>query len=196
MDYLSIQPHNIAFQKKLVAKATIQKDYDSEEVKIYHLDEEKDINDLKRASNQENWYGSFYIDEICDEGVYFINNYTVYTMETKDKNVICYSVVDNNRKKETRLNFIETAPKLSCYNKTKRGFKYVGETMMAFIAKQGKKKDFVVGTVADREKTKGFYFKNCKFTPYKTNGAILEQAKLDKFVKNNASHTGKEVELI
>ena len=187
---------NISFQKKLVAKAMVQKESMPEEVKIYQLDEQKDIMDLKKASEDRNWYGSFYLDEICEEGSYFIENYDVFTMETKDKKVICYSVVDNNRKKETRLNFIETAPKLSCYNKGNRTFKYIGETMMAFIAKQGSKKDFVVGTVADREKTKNFYFRNCKFSPHKTKGAILEQQKLDKFIKANEAHTGKTIELI
>lgn len=197
---MHIQPININlnFQKRLVASATIQRNNKPQEVKIFHLDEPKDNELLERALNTREWMGTYYLPDL---NVTFLDDFEenkYYIMEDKKGRLLCTSVVNERGAKKNKLEYIETAPSLSTYNKGERKAKFIGETMFAFIAKKGKmqKKGLVVPNVAQRPETKKFYFDQCRCTPDGKKGAKMPVGTIDFFVKRNESHTGSKIEIL
>jgi len=196
--------NNVYFQKRLAAKCTIGDTSTSQKAYIYELDCEDDKKILYDAEKQSIWQDNYYLDEytrsfekencqwFSDDPSRNKNKY--YIMEDKSGNMICYSLLDTARKKENRLDYLETAPEMSCYNKYTRRTRYVGETMLAFLAAITKKagKDLKIVEVAPRPTTENFYFKQCKFKSVDIGG-IMPYEKLGKFVKSNRHHTGTKI---
>ena len=183
------------FQKRLVGLGAIKQEDISKGVKFFHLDELSDIADLKKARKSAHWYGNYYLNDVVAGNDYYIKNFSVFTMEDESKNVLGFSILDKNDSC-TILDIIETAPRLSCYRE-KRAMKYIGETMMSFIATLSGKKDVKVNVIAPRPKTKNFYFSQCGFSKNIFDGsATLKRRNFKKLIKANEAHTGKKVELI
>lgn len=197
---MKIESHknNINFQKHLVANATIKSDNKQEKVKIYQFDNSKDLQDLINAQKTKSWENNFYLNDSIIDFERFFGNFDYYTMENNNKDILCFSIVDNKRKKHTKLEYLETAPKLSCYNASSRPFKYIGETMMAFLAHLAQKedKDFLVDFVAERPKTQNFYFKQCGFKKDSSRNGIIKNKDLGKLIKLNATHVGCEIDVV
>ncbi len=186
---------NINFQKKLIALGAIKQGDISKGVKFFHLDKISDMSDLQRAQKSVNWHGNYYLNDIVDGNGYHISRFDVYTMEDEAQNILGYSVI-NQKGSQTLLDIIETAPKFSTYRES-RPLRYIGETMMAFIATISGKKDIGVNDIAQRPKTKNFYFSQCRFSKNKLDdGATLKKTNFKKLIKSNEAHTGKKVELV
>lgn len=186
------QFNNTAFQKRFAAKANIlSKDDKVQRVNIYHLNKKKDVKYLEQALKQNEWKGSYYLDSatICFDDDYKDVKY--YIMEDTEHNVLCFSIFHDKDKIYNALSCIETAPGQSCYSTEKRGLKYIGETMLAFLAEKTKKqgKDLRALSVAKRPKTQQFYFKQCGFSKDGERNAKLEYSQLDDFINKNANHT-------
>lgn len=197
MNISSIQNTNsINFQKKLVAKAGIITDGKTEDVNIYRLDKRRDIRDIRKALNNPIWEGNYYLN--CELFKHW-NGYRhlghIYTIEDKNKNILCYSVIYNKGLFNKSLELIETAPKISRYNKKDRKSKYIGETMLAFIASKLKGKNLDVPYVNQEFLTKSFYT-YCNFELGDRYGAILKKDNAKKLIEQNFQHTGKKIELI
>ena len=197
---MHIQPinSNINFQKRLVGKAKIPNGKKQQTVNIYHLDNEKDEEIFEKAMSSKKWIGAYYLPDLnvlfgCD---FKVNSY--YVMTDKKGSLLCASVVDESNKKNNELAFIETAPTLSKYNSPARKMKFIGETMLAFIAKKGRqeKKGLYVPNVADREKTKEFYFSQCGFIPSGKEGAKISLGAIDSLIRKNEAHTGGKIEIL
>ena len=195
MVFLNANYNSPSFQKRLVATSALPKGIDDEEIKIYHLDESDDYKELSRAQRNIIWKDNKYLDSIKNEWSITHGRYDVYTMESSNKDIICFSVVDNQRKKETQLKFIETAPQYSYKNKKNRPFKYIGETMIAFLIRKSHKKNFEVSEVRDYDATKKFYFDICEMEKSGKKGAILKKENIDSFIKKNKKHTGSEIKV-
>ncbi len=197
---MHIQPINLNlnFQKRLVASATIQRNNKPQEVKIFHLNEPNDNEILERALNTKEWMGTYYLPDL---NITFLNDFEqnkYYVMEDKKGKLLCASVVNERGKKKNKLEYIETAPRLSKYNKGERSAKFIGETMLAFIAKKGRKnkKELVIPNVAQRPETKKFYFDQCRCAPSGQRGAKMPIGTIDFFVKRNESHTKGVIEIL
>lgn len=194
-----IQPFNINFQKQLVAKANIvSKGGKPKEVSIYHLDEKKDIKELEHAYNDASWKGNYYLASVL---AYFEDDYNkvkYYTMEDDEQNILCYSILNETNRKRNRLDCIETIPVQSSYTEGKRDFKYIGETMLAFLAKETRLqgKDFHILSIAKRQKTQNFYFNQCRFQPYGSDDALVDFPDLKAFIVQNERHTGGKIRLM
>lgn len=188
--------NNINFQKKLVAKAGILTNGKTEDVNIYHLDKKEDSIDLENASKSPEWQGNYYLDS---EGIerWDLNwlIYNIFTIENKNKDILCYAIVNDKGSKARNIEFIETMPKTSSYNQANRRSKYIGETMLAFLASKLNKRDLTVGMIAQRPQTINFY-SHCGFKKYKSHGGIIENNQADRLIKKNHKHTGKKIELI
>jgi len=186
---------SVSFQKKLIGLGAIKQEDISKVVKFFQLDEVSDILDLKKARKTPNWFGNFYLNDVVKGNGYYIQKFDVFTMEDEAQNILGFSVLERSGPR-TELAIIETAPKLSCYQE-KRTTKYIGETMMAFIAKLSGNKDIVVTDIAQRPKTKNFYFSQCRFSKILfSESAILKRRNFKKLINANETHTGKKVELI
>lgn len=186
---------NISFQKKLVGLGAVKQADVSKAVKFFRLDELSDIVDLKNAQKAQQWHGNYYLNDVVAGNNYYIKNFSVFTMEDEAKNLLGFSILENNDSC-TILDIIETAPRLSCYRE-KRPIKYIGESMMAFIATLSGKKDVKVIDIAQRPKTKKFYFSQCGFSKNLFNdGAVLKRRNFKRLINANEAHTGKKVELV
>ena len=197
---MHIQPININinFQKRLVANATIQRNNKPQEVEIFHLDDPQDNKILDKALDTNEWVGSYYLPDL---NIGFLSDFQqnkYYIMTDKKDKLLCMCVVNERGNKKNKLEYIETAPKLSKYNKGERKVKFIGETMLAFIAKKGKidKKGLVIPNVAQRPETVKFYFNQCKCTPDGKKGAKMPVDSIDCFVKKNESHTGSKIRIL
>jgi len=126
---------SVSFQKKLVANATILNNGQQEQVKIYDLDKAKDIEDLKKAENSNLWKRSKFIH--CVNIIFNPTNTSkYYVIENKNGEIISFAHIE--KQKDYILHAIETAPALSVNNEG-RTTRYIGETMLAFLAIQAKK---------------------------------------------------------
>jgi hypothetical protein len=61
---------------------------------------------------------------------------------------------------------------------------------------QDEEKDLTISEVADREKTKNFYYNQCGFKNLGKNNAKLPYNRLGNLIQQNEKHTGKRIELI
>jgi len=185
------------FQKRHIANCIIGEVCNSRKAKIFQLEYPQDIAYYSRYANSHEWEGSYYIDrmpEIFSENKQDVDH---FVMEDSLGQMLCYSSI-RHRKNTDELEYIETMPKMSCYNMATRKVKYIGETMLSFLVGLSKKKNvvFSVPRVAPRAKTKDFYYKLCKFSKGKDNSAYLEKNKYDKFMHQNEEHTGGKIEYI
>lgn len=183
----------LSFQKQLVARCSVGNFENNLPVKIFHLDQQEDLQELKRAKCQPSWKDNHYLNTLIS---YFNNDYQkakYYVMENQNGDVICTSKIVPRGKKDD-LEFIETAPTFSTSNHIRK-VKYIGETMLAFLAKDAKegKKIIEVPLVAPTPKTKNFYFNQCGFEKHGRAGAILTKEKIDMFLKKNEKHTGAKI---
>jgi len=197
--YLSMKVQNfnpVNFQKRLVATCKIGSADNSCDAKIYLLDKKDDYYELKEAKNSENWEGNYYLNNIQENFCLDFKKINHHIMENPNGDIICVTKSAKKGKK-TSLEYIETAPKLSCYNHI-RALKYIGETMLAFLAKDAKesRKILVVPTVAERPKTLNFYYNQCGFDKNGLTNAIMPREKVDRFLKNNEKHTGGPINLL
>jgi len=198
---MKIHPqNNFAFEKKLVAKCKVGTGENRQKAKIYEIEYPQDITYLHKISLDEDWNGNFYIDQIEDD---FENapkkpNEHFYVMEDSKGNCLCISELDKANEKQNSLDFIETAPFLSTYNRNGNRIRYIGETMLAFLVKLTKnenKKRFFIPLVANRERTLNFYYVQCGFNRQGTTGSLVKK-NYDKFIHSNEQHTNSSINLV
>ena len=188
---------NIAFEKTLKAKGAIIKNNNPSDVSIYLLDEKEDMESFKCLKKQKDWRGSYYLYDMAQFGeYYFENGYDIYTLEDDKENVLAYSLTKRLPSK-VKVSLLEVAPTYSRNNEN-RNVKFIGETLVSFLAKTAKQehKDLYVKDVANRTKTQDFYFSLCKFQRAGDDDAILRKKTIPKLLKSNENHTGKKIELI
>ena len=189
----------INFQKKLVAYCKVGQAPNSQKASIYKLEHPLDIGYYEKCARQDdNWTKSYYLEEIASYFELCGNSLSFYTMENEDGDTLCVSVMDEKTLNENRLDYLETAPKLSSYNSGGRKIKYIGETMLAFLVKLSKRDKlfFDIPDVAKRDKTKDFYFKLCGFHSNEMDGAYLNSYEFDAFVAQNEEHTNSQIEIL
>ncbi len=192
--------NKIAFQKKLAATCSIGQIGSSKKAFIYELDKPEDRIELYKIYYDKKWQYNNYLNEITEEyeKPRKNNQEKYFIIEDKDKSVLCISVLNTSDKEENILEYIETAPTLSCYNRNSRPIKFIGETMIAFLAKLTKRerKNLFVLEIAPRPLTRKFYFEHCGFNPAPENNAIMPNETLDTLISMNERHTGSKIEII
>lgn len=186
----------INFQKRLVANCQIGASGNNVPTKIYLLDKRDDFGVLDKAKDKEIWQNGYYISNVSNNFCVDLKHANHYVMETDDGDVICMCKAKEKGKK-VNLEYIETAPKMSSYNHTRK-LKYIGETMLAFLVKEAKenKKIVDVPTVAMRPKTLDFYFNQCGFKKDGKLSATMPREEANTFIKKNEKHTGSPIEIL
>ena len=192
--------NSIFFQKKYVADCVVGDTNSRQKARIFELNSKDDLFALHKMHYKENWQGSYYLKEITEEFEEYLDKDTddkYYSLETPEGDVLCLSVL-NKRDKTNYLEYIETAPKISCYNRENRAMRFIGETMIAFLAKLTRLegKNLVIKDIADRKLTQNFYFNHCHFTPVSANNAIMENERLTNLERLNENHTGSTIDIL
>ena len=118
-------------------------------------------------------------------------------MEDSKGNILGLSEITSH-KDVVFLDYLETAPRYSINNKSKRTFKYIGETMISFIASLCKRdnKDLDIPDVAERQTTEDFYYEDCGFMHENYHEAKMYNKRLGNLIAHNEQHTGSRIELI
>lgn len=189
---------NINFQKKLVAKTNVCKANGLKPVEIYQLDSISDAKELTKTLNSPDWEENDYLEVVVNNFRELLACAKIYEIVDPDtEEMLSYCVYDFGGEK--KLDFIETMRKHSIYNYgSNREYKYLGETMLAFLAKMCLKRgdDLKVGGVKDNIRTKNFYFKHCKFDKVGKRGAVLRYENLDKLIAQNEQNTKTKIRLV
>lgn len=194
---------NISFSKRLVANCSVLNNKGHKEnCNIYQLEKGVDKDYIVSANNFSEWSGSnyAYLLAMALQPDSKIRLGDVYAMETKNGEFLGFSqVFDDEIKNEDELfiGFLETVPtstKMRRFSNQK--YKYVGETMLAFLTKiahnQGKTKITASPTLESRK----FYTKKCLFDKKSFYGISLPFSNFEKLCKQNFFHTGSEIDLL
>ncbi len=215
---------NLSFQKKLMAKANVIKNNEPCPVSIYKLDRKQDKDYIKNLrENDSDWSYAYYLtdmEEQFEQAKYarLINgeNLKFYTLEDENQKCLGLVEVDNGSIGKQNIVYFERFPA----NKEKKEFKYIGETLLAFLTKQQKtanipRKIIIKDAMDDAQPfyTKSnFLFRyelNPLFVPLpvfdsddengfarRLNQMILPKNKMDLLLENNKNHTKSEIELV
>lgn len=191
--------NNISFQKKLSAKCNIIENGKPKKANIYQLEKGVDDDYFRDAKRNASWQSSYYLAEVEADFDKFGNKDWSHfcVMEDEQGDLLGYcEFIKYEISKNGYLETIETAPVDSIYNK-KRKTKYVGETMLAYLVLLCKKEnvDFEIMEIAQRQRTRDFYYKNCHLEKIDDNRALLRKENFDKFIAQNEAHTGSKIEL-
>ena len=188
---------NLSFLKTLRATGAVLFQDKTKQVDIFQLDKKEDLEQLKMLKKDKSWKGNFYLNDLIFFGEdYLKKGLMIHTIEDKRENILGFALSSETLFR-INVSLLETAFQLSRYN-AQRETRYIGETMVAFLAAlaKSKKKDLLVKSVADRTKTQDFYFSLCKFSRLGEEDALLKKRTVEKLIKNNEKHTGKRIELI
>ncbi len=195
---------NLSFQKQLVAKATVLKNNEQCPVSVYKLDKKEDKDYFENLSQDKKWQGSKLLKYVVEQfpkqtRLKFTHGYKLkfYTLEDKEKNCLGYMQVNDARLNVQNLQYIESQPA----NKKTKEYKYLGETMLAFLAKQQQAKKwakqlYIPTPLFDARE---FYYKEgfesaCdSLHPLKM---FLPLGEEENLIARNEVHTQSEIELV
>lgn len=179
-----------SFKKQLVAKADVIKEQNNVPCKIYRLSKKEDARYFEDLKHSHDWAGYKLLIGVA----YDLKNppaaSQIYSLE--DENEKCLGYVEtreNNDDKE--IIYIETCPSEKHQNK-ERKYKFIGETLMSFIAGLAKK-DYAENIVVPSALAEawGFYTDCCGFyeDKYNTYGLYLPRGKYDDLINQNKGNT-------
>ena len=204
MNINRINNNNIAFQKQLRAKCHILKNNRKDYGRIYELEESKpdDVKYFLRLLNDKSWNqgNSFLSSMNCTmklkaEGKK--KDEKIFVLENLKKECLGYCQITDNSY-EFNLDFLETKP--TYQGKGKKEYKYVGETIIAFLTslcKREKREKFDISCALDD--AVDFYMKKCFFDgKIRRDGCgklKLDQDKFETMIKSNALHTKGKMRL-
>lgn len=197
--------NNISFKKRLVATCKVKNESgDNLDCKIYQLDSKKDKNYFKKLEKDSNWDEAKYLDDMDDELRYCIkmdafDTNSFFTLENQNGECLGYSELFHTDKKFS-VDILETNPKYR-FGKEKRNLKYVGETLLSFLANIAKKMNINDFSLTATTNACKFYTEKCFFK--KDNSAEwgikflrLPPKNYDKLIQQNEAHCGEAIEII
>lgn len=193
--------NNISFQKTLEAKAHILKDGEPMPCNIYSIDSD-DKNYF--IENLPGWENSKYYKKASALASTLTQNNKrrredIFVLEDEKEKCLGFVITSESSGKLKNIDFLEVIPKYAGENKDK-GVKYIGETILAFLAKKIKKSNLSELFIFSADSSaKNFYTKKCGFDDEKhiiINTVYLPREKFDKLIEQNAKHTKGEIEII
>ncbi|MBQ3641773.1 hypothetical protein II906_07620, partial [bacterium] len=162
MKISSIQK-NISFGKTLAAKAGFLYNGIPQKGYIYKLNKKEDKDYFEKLMRNRYWSDNNYLHFVQEEFEDKKVKNEAYTMEAENGFCLGYAITEKEAIKTKGLEYIETCPKFSSENE-QRNVKYIGESMIAFLAqrvKRDRQKIFLVpAPVIDAV---DFYTSKCGF---------------------------------
>ena len=199
--YISNIHQQINFNKRLEATAAIIKHGKPIPCNIYSLERDKDINYFKDLVKDYNWDCGIYTP-FADDNINTLKNGLFYVMENQRGKCLGYTQISreniNNRNNDKAINILllETCPSYASHHRRRKG-KYIGETLIAFIAALAKRTNTdSVCVPYPAEPAYDFYTQNCDFEKYlfEQPRLILNRSKYDALLYRNEHHTKHKIE--
>ncbi len=193
-----------SFQKTLVAHAKFTKniqDGKPQDCKIYVLDSYNDIGYFSKLRNKESWKNPYFLDNLecelpsCLDSRGHMNT---YVMEMGDEGE-CIAYAQSDRDYNTsKIDYLETAPiyQNSPYNPSCTNVKYIGETFLAFFAKQAKQQRKGKIELIAIYRALPFYKEKCGFvssSPWNNFVLSLPCDRYKHLIKQNKKHIGSKL---
>lgn len=209
MKISAVSNNNISFQKTLAARVNVLKNNEPYPCKIYKLDKtDKDYFEGLLSSQNNNFPYFLYI--LNDEFRGFCNDDMLYDATDffvlEDKKSRCLGFLETSKMEngEKNIDYLEIAKNCADSNSI-RHVKYVGETMVAFLAKliqnTNSKSPYVVGFTIPS--ARDFYTDNCGFIENNSDNddifipeLILPEEKMNDLIAQNEGHTKGKIELV
>ncbi len=192
---MKIAVHNsILFGKKLMARCNILKNGNKYPCRIYKLDSNDDRHYFYTHGRNVKWANSQFWRELKEDFNTQNPNEETYVLENKSRDCLgimnIYNTLDCKTKK---LAIFQTIP-----NSKKEGFKYIGETLLAFLAELSEKSSCKKISIPIYKKSaEGFYLKcNFKPNPWRKEELLLNRKKFSDLIKQNKKHTGSDINYI
>ena len=212
---ISNSQFNLSFQKRLVAKANVLKDKQPCPVSIYKLTKKEDKDYFENLSFDREWGLSNFVEDIAYDfkrskylKIFRGKELEFYSVE--DKNGTCLGIVevDDSKKYKQNILYIESIPENSkkrevshSLEKEKLQYRYIGETMLAFLAKQqqNKIKPKQIVVKSPLVQARNFYLKSyfCFDDKEMFLGSMhLPFENEDCLIEDNEKHTQSKIEII
>ena len=200
-------PYNINFEKIHVANCNVVNNKQPVECKIFELDSVEDSDYFNILSDDPNWNGARFLDAQCLGFKEWLAqpNLHHYVLEDYDSKCLGYALI-NKKDDSCLIDFIETAPKLKNDNSCESAgnYKYIGESLLSFIAKKMQKLGVKEIEATSISSVKDFYINRCGFQLVsKAKGFFLPLFKMalhdsnyDQLIKQNEEHTGASIDLV
>ena len=200
-----------SFQKKLVAKANVLKEKQPCPVSIYELTKKEDKDYFENLTFDAKWGLSEFADDIAwdfKRSKYLGKKLDFYSMEDKDGNCLGIVEVDNSKRHKQNIKYIESLPENSkkreisyALEKEKLQYSYIGETMIAFLAKRQESKLIPKQIVVQSPlaHARNFYLKSyfCFDDKEMFLGSMhLPRENEISLIEDNEKHTQSKIEII
>ena len=194
---------NTSFCKRLIANCcVIDKRGTQQSCSIFQLEKGIDKDYILKSNNFFVWSGSKYVYllSMALQPESKIRLGDVYAMETQAGDFLGFSQVFDDEIKnhdELFIGFLETVPTATkkC-RKINQKYKYVGETMLAFLTKIAEKQNKKSITASPTTESKRFYTKKCFFDKKSFYGVSLPFQNFEKLCSQNELHTASKIELL
>ena len=192
--------NKVSFKKSLVANCSvIKKDNTKVPCSIYDLNQQDDSDYFQKIPNKTDWNGARYLCYLKDDLAELDEkpDRKIFALEAQNGDCLGYSEVlyDDNI---NEVLFLETVPTQNFSSREKSSFKYIGETLLAFIIKQSKEQKAKSVELQATVASTNFYKDKCFFRlPNKeTDPLYLISRDFSKLIKQNEEHTKASIELI
>ena len=191
----------IPFKKTLVANCSvIKKENMSYPCSIYSIDKNSDIDYFDLVSNSSEWVNARYLCYLKEDLKTIEEDigYDIFALESKDGACLGYSEVVKTSDDVDEVLFLETVPTQTFLNSHKSTFKYIGETLLAFMVKKSQSENSLKVELHPSILSTSFYKDKCFFSPPQSDiePYYLTFNKFSKLIKQNEEHTKSSIELI
>ena len=194
----------ISFKKQLVATGAYLSNGESKPCFFYQLKGEEDKLYLEKVLRTDEWQNVELVDSLTDNMVNFSND-EFYSIEDSKGNCLGATEIydETIEGMDTKsIHIIETCPKFSTKNE-QRNVKYIGESILAFIAKlcKNENKEMIYIPNADTS-AKPFYKDKCFFEEktvadeYGELPVFLMDEAFDDLITQNENHTQEQIEFV
>ena len=193
--------NSINFQKTLKANCKVLDENRKPcECKIYEIDPYKDRNYFENLLSKKSWQNAEYLSFIDHDMQYQHEtpNSHIYVLENKKSHCLGYAIATDGNAHYS-IDLLEIAPRYKNDTEGVKGkYKYVGETLVAFLTKKAIKKQKKVIDVDAAHTATGFYEQACGFDFYDPDydEMYLDESNYQNLIQKNEKHTKGTINLI
>ena len=192
----------ISFKKSLVANCSVLHECQGPlPCSIYRLSEREDSDYFELLPNKKDWENARYLNYLIEDlnALSDFPYFSIYTLENKDGECLGYTEIAENTNDSYEILLLETAPKFISKNtKNPKFYKYIGETLIAFLAKKSLKEKKSFLDVEPSVTAEQFYTHNCFFKKPHNNDSpyFLKRSKYKKIISQNEEHTSSKIRFV
>ena len=192
----------ISFKKSLVANCSVlHNTQGSIPCAIYKLSEKEDSDYFELLPNKKDWETARYLEYLISDlqSLSKTPYFSIYSIENNSGDCLGYTEISEKSNVAYEILLLETAPKLVSWNtKNFPQYKYIGETLISFLAKKCSKEKKSHLDVEPSVSAEHFYTQNCFFKKPRDleSSYSLRRSKYKKIIAQNEEHTSSKIRFV